>query len=244
MGRAIKKGSIDQSAVVRIIDATDGTPELAVTSATAGLVLEYRRELGASTGVGAFSDLAALTTAHADGGIKHIGNGYYRVDVADAAFASGASNVLVHGGATGMVVIGNEYPLVDYDPQDAARLGLTALPAALVGGRIDASVGAVADNAITANAIASGAIDADALHTTAVDEIADGVLDEAIAEPGGVFSWAGGSLRSIVGFLGALGRHKITQSTTAFTLHNDAGTPIATADVTDSGSVFERAKLT
>lgn len=53
----------------------------------------------------------------------------------------------------------------------------TRLPAALVAGRIDASVGAVANNAITAAAIASNAIDADALATDAVTEIADGLLD-------------------------------------------------------------------
>lgn len=55
------------------------------------------------------------------------------------------------------------------------------LPAALVGGRMDSSVGAVAANAITAASIATGAVDADALASDAVAEIADGVWDEAIA---------------------------------------------------------------
>lgn len=55
----------------------------------------------------------------------------------------------------------------------------TRLPAALVGGRIDASVGAVAANAITAASIATGAIDADALAADAVDEIWDEVVDGA-----------------------------------------------------------------
>jgi len=52
------------------------------------------------------------------------------------------------------------------------------LPAALVGGRIDASVGAVAANAITAAAIATGAIDADALAADAGTEIAAAVWNE------------------------------------------------------------------
>lgn len=55
------------------------------------------------------------------------------------------------------------------------------LPAALVGGRIDASVGAMAAGVVTAAAVATGAIDADALATDAVAEIADGVLDEALS---------------------------------------------------------------
>jgi hypothetical protein len=57
----------------------------------------------------------------------------------------------------------------------------TRLPAALVSGRIDASVGAMASGVVTAAAVATGAIDADALAADAVAEIADGVWDEAIA---------------------------------------------------------------
>lgn len=51
------------------------------------------------------------------------------------------------------------------------------LPAALVSGRIDASVGAMASGVVTAAAVASGAIDADALATDAVTEITGGVLN-------------------------------------------------------------------
>jgi len=47
----------------------------------------------------------------------------------------------------------------------------TRLPAALVGGRMDSSVGAVAANAITAAGIATGAIDADALAQDAAEKI-------------------------------------------------------------------------
>ncbi len=65
----------------------------------------------------------------------------------------------------------------------------TRLPAALVGGRIDASVGAVAAGAIDAAAIATDAIDADALAADAVAEIADGVWDEAKAGHVGVGSF-------------------------------------------------------
>lgn len=54
------------------------------------------------------------------------------------------------------------------------------LPAALVSGRIDASVGAMAANTLTAAAVATGAIDADALAADAVDEIWDEVMEGAI----------------------------------------------------------------
>lgn len=49
------------------------------------------------------------------------------------------------------------------------------IPAALVGGRMDASVGAIAAGAITAAAIATDAIDADSLKADAVTEIQSGL---------------------------------------------------------------------
>jgi hypothetical protein len=96
--------------------------------------------------------------------------------------------------------------VVAYDPHDAAGLGLSRidvasstlataaaataieadtqdiqsrLPAALVGGRIDASVGAVAAGAITAASIATGAIDADAIAADAVTELQSGLATAA-----------------------------------------------------------------
>lgn len=54
------------------------------------------------------------------------------------------------------------------------------LPAALVSGRIDSSVGAMAAGAITAAAIATDAIDADALAADAVTEIQNGLATGSI----------------------------------------------------------------
>jgi hypothetical protein len=53
----------------------------------------------------------------------------------------------------------------------------TRLPTALVSGRMDASVGAMAAGVITAAAHAASSIDAAALATDAVNEIADGLLN-------------------------------------------------------------------
>lgn len=55
----------------------------------------------------------------------------------------------------------------------------TRLPAALVGGRMDSSVGAMAANVITAAAIATDAIDADALAPDAITEIQAGLATSA-----------------------------------------------------------------
>lgn len=55
------------------------------------------------------------------------------------------------------------------------------IPAALVSGRMDASVGAMAADVVTASAIAANAIGASELAADAVAEIADGVWDEAVS---------------------------------------------------------------
>ncbi|MBK8916464.1 MAG: hypothetical protein IPM64_18005 [Phycisphaerales bacterium] len=150
--RAIKKDSTDQSVVIRIVDSGDGTPETAVEHNTSGIDLWYRREGATKTSI-TEAALAALDSAHSDGGIEHIGDGYYRLDLPDAAVATGANGVMVGGTVTGMVVIGCYVHLVDYDPQNAVRLGLTALPNAAA----DAAGGLPISDA--------GGLDLDALNT-------------------------------------------------------------------------------
>jgi hypothetical protein len=121
MTRAVKKGTTDQSVIIRIVDSTTGLPETAVEHNTAGIDLWYRREGAAKVSITEVA-LAALTTAHTDGGIEHIGDGYYRLDLPDAAFATGANGLMVGGTVTGMVVIGIYIDLVDYDADDLADL--------------------------------------------------------------------------------------------------------------------------
>ncbi len=152
----ILKGATNVSVTIRIIDSTDGTPETAVEHNTAGMAMEYRREGAVSTAITEVA-LAALTTAHTDGGIEHIGNGYYRFDVPDAAFATGVTGVLIHGTVTGMVVIGAYVHLVDVDDQDAVRMGMTALPNAAA----DAAGGLAISDA--------GGLDLDAMNTNIND---------------------------------------------------------------------------
>lgn len=115
----VKKGSTDRSVLLRIIDSADGTPETGVVFNTSGIDLWYRREGAAKTSL-TEATLAALTTAHADGGFLHVGDGYYRLDLPDAAFATAANYVDVGGTVTGMVVIGGRVRLVDIDIEVAA----------------------------------------------------------------------------------------------------------------------------
>lgn len=140
----VLKGSTDRSVTVRIIDSTDGTPETGVVFNTAGIDLWYRREGAARTAI-TEATLAALTTAHADGGFLHVSDGVYRLDLPDAAFASGANYVDFGGTVTGMIVIGGRVRLVDVNIEDTVRAGLTALPnavAAASGGLFTRGTGA------------------------------------------------------------------------------------------------------
>lgn len=125
--RAVLKGATDQSVVIRIVDSVNGTPETGVVFNTAGIDLWYRREGAVKVSI-TEATLSALSDVHSDGGFLHIGDGYYRLDLPDAAVASGSNGVVVGGTVTDMVVIGTYMHLVDYNPQDAVRLGLTALP--------------------------------------------------------------------------------------------------------------------
>jgi hypothetical protein len=129
MCRPILRGSTDQSVVIRIIDSTAGTPETEVVYNTSGIDLWYRREGATKTSI-TEATLAALDTAHSDGGIIHIGDGYYRLDLPDAAVASaaGVNGVMIGGTVTGMIVVGCYVPLTAYNPYDAVRMGMTALP--------------------------------------------------------------------------------------------------------------------
>lgn len=103
------------------------------------------------------------------------------------------------------------------------------------GGRLDLLVDAV--KAKTDNLPASPAATGD-IPTAAA--IADAVLDDPITEPAGVFTWSG-SLRTIIGWLGALGRNKILQTSSLSTLRNDAdNADVAESVVSDDGTTFTR----
>lgn len=129
-----KKASTDVSVVIRIVDSAAGTPETAVDASTSGLDLKYRRELKAATDI-TEATLSALTDAHSDGGIKHIGQGYYRLDLPDAAVASSTdvNGVLVFGTVTDMIVIG-AFIHLDPIPADVTHWIGTAAATPTVGG--------------------------------------------------------------------------------------------------------------
>jgi hypothetical protein len=113
---SILAGSTDVSVVIYISDSTDGSPETGVEHDTAGIDLEYWRP-GADKVNITEAALASLATGHTDGGIEHIFGGYYRLDLPDAACATGVPFVLVGGSITDMVVTAIPINLVGYNAQ-------------------------------------------------------------------------------------------------------------------------------
>ncbi len=122
-----KAGTVDVSCYVRALDSTTGAPVTSIAYNSSGIDMKYRRDGGAPTAI-TEATLSAGTDAHSDGGFLHIDQGICRLDLPDAACSAGAKKVLVSGVATGVVFVPALIKLVAYDPYDAVRLGLTALP--------------------------------------------------------------------------------------------------------------------
>jgi len=144
----VVKGSTDRSVTVSIIDSSDGTPETGVVFNTSGIDLWYRRQGAAKTSI-TEATLSALTDAHSDGGFLHIGDGVYRLDLPDAAFATGAQHVDIGGTVTGMIVIGGRVRLIDSNietanmPADMVSISGDSTAAENLEGAFDDTVGSV-----------------------------------------------------------------------------------------------------
>lgn len=120
------------------------------------------------------------------------------------------------------------------------------LPAALVSGRMDASIGAAAANTITASALAVDAVSEiqSGLSTLTAAQVNTEVLDvltvDTFAEASAVPA-ATSTLKDKLNWLFALARNKLTQTSTTQTVYaDDASTPVATSAVADDGTTASR----
>jgi hypothetical protein len=188
-----KKGSTDRSVTIRVIDNTTGLPKADLAYNSAGIALWYRREGATQTAI-TEATLASLSAAHSDGGFLAEGDGEYRLDLPDAAFATGANYVNVGGTFTGYTVIGGRVRLVDVDLEDTVRAGLTALPnvasgnagAIITAGTGTAQLSTSSGQTLVQSGTGSGQISTTsgianvALTTSSKEAVADQVWDEDI----------------------------------------------------------------
>lgn len=160
----VKKASTDVTVYIFIQDYTStlGGGLTGLTFETASLVASYVRPLAARAAL----TLATQTVdgAHSDGGFVEVDAtnmpGVYRLDLPDAVCATGVNSVVVMlKGAANMAPVLIEIQLSSYDPNDAVRLGITALPNAAA----DAAGGLPISDA--------GALDMDTQIKTNINEI-------------------------------------------------------------------------
>lgn len=167
----IPAGATDQTVYIRILDATTGVPNASRAYNDSGIDLEYVRSGAAAVDITEATQTAS--GAHSDGGFVSVGHGNYRLDLPDAAVASGVRQVQIQGTITGYIVVACA---VDLTPSvNVATITDGAIAAAdFAAGAIDAS--AIAADAIGASEIATDAIGAAEIAASAIgaSEIADG----------------------------------------------------------------------
>ena len=174
----IKKATANVTVYVKVIDDTDGTPE-APTFESDGVDLWYMREGADHVAITEITQTAA--GVHADGGFVHISDGICRLDLPDAACVAGVDHVYVGGFFTGMIVIEAGINLVDYDPFDAVRMGMTQFDGitslkewlgALAGKQV---ANATALTEIKSSGAGSGTFDEATDSTEAIREVSDDI---------------------------------------------------------------------
>ncbi len=105
----IEKGSTGVSLAIRLYDATNGSPKTGLT--IANIQIRYIRvEDDNDVTISNWTNLTALANleaAHTDNYGYEIGEGYYRIDAPDAAFATGAGflSVLVQDSVDNSILV-------------------------------------------------------------------------------------------------------------------------------------------
>jgi hypothetical protein len=161
-------GATDQTVYVTFLDESTGVPTAGLAFDTSGIDLEYVRTAAAAVDITEATQTAS--GAHSDGGFVSVGHGRYRLDLPDAAVASGVPEVLVQGVITGYVMAPCTIALSP--ATNVVSFGGTA--GTFSGGRPEVNASHAAgtawtSGAITANSIASDAITAAKIAAAAID---------------------------------------------------------------------------
>jgi len=135
----IKAGATSRSILVALKNSSTGLALTGVAFNASGLTAYYAIAGQAPVAI-TLASLAAATSAYTSGGWFELSStnmpGLYRLDLPNACFSSGGNAVVVElAGAASMAACTKEIQIVAYDPTDAVRLGLTALPNVAQGSR-------------------------------------------------------------------------------------------------------------
>lgn len=184
----IVEGSTDVSIPVMLRKTTDNTEQTGKIHSD--VTASYWRQGGVRTAI-TTATLGSVNAAHSDGGFIEVDatnmRGEYRLDVPDAAFASGADWVVITAQVAGCYSFVQQYTIskkVEDQVWNAARSshttagqfgeGVASVTGAVgsvtgnVGGNVAGSVASVAAGGISAASFAAGAINASAIATDAI----------------------------------------------------------------------------
>lgn len=189
--------------------------------------------------------------ASPSGAVTEVANGWYKV-AGNATDTNTLGPLVLHATATGADPTDVVYDVVAFNPHDAVRLGLSALPNASAGASggvptVDANNAVKVQSGSGANQILLSAgqvtvgTNNDKINYRLSAAGVDDILDEPITEPGTVFSWGAATLRAIIAWLGALSSNKTTQTSLTQVVRNRADSSnISTCTVSDDGTTFVR----
>jgi hypothetical protein len=190
MKQEVLIGQTDYTVLVKMRD-TAGAAKTALTEAS--IDIAYARvetDNDVTTTDVTPAALSALTDAHTDWGFEEVSAtdhpGLYRLDIADAVFASGAWSAVVTVTGTGLDPADMEFVLVPSAPLAGVLLAPTThtsavIPTVTTTGTATAvtTVNGLAANVITAASIAAGAIDAATFAADVDAEILSYIVDDA-----------------------------------------------------------------
>lgn len=251
------------SNIIRVVlydsSSTTGARLTGLTSSSAGLVVATIADNESSATVYAqassnIETISTIGTYAAPTGSKcrfkeiDAGNlpGHYEIQLADARYAVASAKALyvsIHG-ATNLLQSDLEIRLTSADLDDAVNLGLSALPSAAPaanGGMptVDANnrisgVQGTKNTLDDLNDVSTAQVNAECLDVVATDTISELAQAQPSATP---------TLVQAVMLTYMMARNALT-SASELKIHNDAGTVIAKASLSDDGTTFTRAKLT
>jgi hypothetical protein len=162
---SIKAGSTSQTVNVFVRDSSSitGGGLTGLVFNSAGLTAYYALPRAAAVSI-TLATLAAVTSGYSSGGFKEIDAanmaGWYRLDIPDAALASGRFVSFHLKGASNMAPLPLEIELTGWDNQDSVRGGMSALPNAAPGanGGLPTTDGTKLNQTVDATAAAIAAI--------------------------------------------------------------------------------------
>lgn len=202
MAKEVKAGMTDYSVFVFIPDpaSTDGSGKTGLVAANltvSGSRMETDNDATVTDYTSSLNDLASLTAAHNDWGILEVSStlapGLYRLDIADAIFASGAWSAVVYVMITSSAAAASpiEFILVPQSPIDGVLLAPTTHTSAVIP---TVTTTATATNVTTVNGLAAGVI-------TAASIAADAITDAKVASDVTIASVTG-AVGSVTGNVG------------------------------------------